>query len=214
MNLANKITMIRMILIPFIIVLMIIFPFGLLFNVWDTTIGTEHYQLPISYLIGGVLFVLASITDAIDGYVARSRKQITTFGKFFDAIADKLLTNSVLIIFTVANMVPIWLTLIFVLRDFLIDAVRQVLATKKVVMAANKAGKYRAATEMLGLTILFFVGNGIIVNIDINGSMGMYGFINQIVLIPLYISAFLSVYSAYNYMKINRKALFVFEKEE
>lgn len=65
------------------------------------------YSLPISYLIAGILFIVASLTDLLNGYIARRYNQVTTFGKFFDSIADKLLTNTVLIVFACANIIPV-----------------------------------------------------------------------------------------------------------
>ncbi|AHF61288.1 hypothetical protein P344_05345 [Spiroplasma mirum ATCC 29335] len=214
MNWANCITLVRIILLPIILVLLLIYPFGeLLYYGWTDTIVAkgEHvtYTLPISYLIAGVLFAIASLSDALDGYIARKYGQVTTFGKFFDSIADKLLTNGVVIVFACANIIPVWMCLILILRDFLIDVVRQILATKTVVMAANWLGKIRAACEMLGIFILFFVGyrmfNG---QPQTTGQWNEYGWVNQIIMIPMYLATLLSITSAVNYMYLNRKALF------
>ncbi|WP_338971558.1 CDP-diacylglycerol--glycerol-3-phosphate 3-phosphatidyltransferase [Spiroplasma endosymbiont of Panorpa germanica] len=212
MNWANRITMIRLLLIPIIIILMIIhqFPGTPMFSVWNQTINVgQNYQLPVAYLIAGILFIIAALTDFLDGYVARKFNQVTTFGKFFDAIADKVLTNTVLIVFACAGIVPIWMAIILIARDFIIDAVRQILATKEVVMAANQMGKIRAAMEMIGMSLLFFVGfrmfNG---SLQGNGAFDEFGWINQVALIPMYIATVLSVLSAGIYIGANRKQLF------
>ncbi|ARU91171.1 CDP-diacylglycerol-glycerol-3-phosphate 3-phosphatidyltransferase [Spiroplasma clarkii] len=209
MNWANRITLFRIILLPAIVVLMMLHDFNgsvpSFFGVWNQTIGAGNYQLPVAYLVAGILFILASLSDALDGYIARKHHLVTTFGKFFDAIADKLLTNSVLVMFTIANIIPAWICIILICRDFLIDVVRQVLAKANVVMAANKLGKYRAAFEMLGLTILFFLGSQMF---DGTAQMyGEYGWLNQIVMIPMYIATVLSIISAANYIYLNRKTL-------
>ncbi|QBQ08071.1 CDP-diacylglycerol-glycerol-3-phosphate 3-phosphatidyltransferase [Spiroplasma gladiatoris] len=219
MNWANRITMIRIFLIPIIIILMIICNFNdqanLLFGVFNNSINFGNYNLPYAYLIAGILFIVASLTDALDGYIARKYNQITTFGKFFDSIADKLLTNSVLIVFSIAGIIPVWMCVILICRDFLIDVVRQILASNKVVMSADKLGKYRATFEMIGLTLLFFVGfrffNG---QIKGNAQFDEFGWINQIALVPMYITTILCIASACNYVHKNKTALFDIRTEK
>ncbi|AHI54080.1 CDP-diacylglycerol-glycerol-3-phosphate 3-phosphatidyltransferase [Spiroplasma sabaudiense Ar-1343] len=212
MNWANRITMIRLLLIPVIVILMVFyqFPGSPLFDVWNQTINIgTHYQLPIAYLVAGILFIIAAFTDFLDGYIARKFNQVTTFGKFFDAIADKVLTNTVLIVFACSGIVPIWMAVVLIARDFIIDAVRQILATKEVIMAANWMGKIRAAMEMVGMSLLFFVGfrmfNG---STQGTGNFDEFGWINQVVMIPMYIATVLSVVSAGIYISLNRKQLF------
>lgn len=196
MNLPNSISLVRIILIPVILVLMLI-------N-WDQAIVSGDYHLQIAWLLAGIFFIVAALSDYLDGYLARKLKQVTTFGKFFDAIADKLLTSSVLIVMSYFEIVPIWITLILILRDFLIDALRQILASKQVILAANWYGKWKAAFQMFGLAILFFIGYK-----NFNGSASgndlydQYGVINQLLLIPLYIATILSLYSAGVYFYLN-----------
>ncbi|AHI53226.1 CDP-diacylglycerol--glycerol-3-phosphate 3-phosphatidyltransferase [Spiroplasma culicicola] len=213
MNWANRITMIRIILIPVIVTLMLLYNFNgaaPFFNVFTAAIEVGNYHLPYTYLIAGILFIIASLTDMLDGYIARKYNQVTTFGKFFDSIADKLLTNGVLVIFAAAGIVPVWMAVVLICRDFLIDVVRQILATATVVMAANQLGRFRAAFEMLGLTILFFVGfrmfdGGLFGG---TGTYDEYGWINQVIMIPMYIATVLSILAAINYIWLNRKVLF------
>jgi CDP-diacylglycerol--glycerol-3-phosphate 3-phosphatidyltransferase len=209
MNWANRVTILRLIFIPIIGILMTLPSVnGVFYGVltdWELHVGSYH--LNYLYLIAGILFIIASLTDMLDGYLARKYNQVTTFGKFFDSIADKLLTNTVLIIFAVCQILPVWMVVLLICRDFLIDVVRQILATSNVVMAANKLGKYRAAVEMLGLTILFFVGWTNFTGATFSGT-GEYGYINQIVMIPMYVATLLSVISAFNYIALNRRVLF------
>lgn len=215
MNWANRITLIRIFLIPIIIGLMVIVPFAgtSLYNGWNEwliiTGPTITYSLPISYLIAGILFIIASLTDLLDGYIARRYNQVTTFGKFFDSIADKLLTNTVLIVFACANIIPVWMVVILIARDFVIDVVRQILATQKVVMAANQLGRIRAAVEMFGMTILFFIGFRMFGGDSLKpGQWNEFGWVNQIIMIPMYLATILSLAAAGNYIFLNRKALF------
>lgn len=209
MNWPNRISLFRILLIPIILVLMVLPNIGPFFNLWDQGINSSGYHLPYSYLIAGILFIIASLSDMLDGYIARKYNMITTFGKFFDSIADKLLTNLVLIVFGIAQMVPIWMVVVLIARDFIIDVVRQILASANVVMAADKLGKYRAAFEMVGLSILFFASFAFMGGSpNKTGTYDEYGWINQIIMIPMYISTILCIVSAINYMYMNRKALF------
>lgn len=214
MNIPNLISLFRLLLVPVIVFLMIIAPVSENFYyLWNGAINIENYRLPISWLIAGILFIIASISDFIDGWWARKFNQVTVFGKFFDSIADKLLTNSVIIVMACATIIPIWMTVILVLRDFIIDVVRQILAAKGIIMAADNFGRVKAVVQMIGITILFFVNfrflNGNISGTSINDQ---YGIINQLVLLPMYIATILSIFSAYNYIHINVKNLFSMEK--
>lgn len=200
MNLPNVISLVRIILVPVIVVLMLVNQ--------NHVLSINHYHLSVTWLIAGVFFIVASLSDFLDGYLARKLNKVTNFGKFFDSIADKFLTSAVLIVMSYVKIMPIWITLVLILRDFLIDALRQILATKKVVLAANWYGKWKTAFQMLGLTILFFVGyknfNG---NVSGNGLYDQYGLINQLLLIPMYIGTILSLYSAGVYLSLNYKYL-------
>ena len=210
MNTPNIISLIRLLLVPIIVILMIIARINENFyELWTINIKINNYQLPVSWLIAGILFIIASCSDFIDGWWARKFNQVTTFGKFFDSIADKLLINAVLIVMSCATIIPIWMVIILVLRDFIIDVVRQILATKGTIMSANNYGRVKAATQMLGLTMLFFVNFKFF-----NGShtghnlYDQYGLINQLAMIPMYIATILSIYSAYKYISLNIKVLF------
>lgn len=196
MNLPNSISLVRILLIPIILILMLV-------N-WDQAIVSGSYQLQVAWLLAGIFFIVAVLSDYLDGYLARKLKQVTTFGKFFDSIADKLLTNSVLIVMSYFGIVPIWMTLILIMRDFLIDALRQILASRQVIMAANWYGKWKAAFQMGGMSILFFVSyknfGGSTVG---NGTYDQYGYINQLIFIPMYLTTILSLYSAGVYFYLN-----------
>lgn len=216
MNWANKITTVRIILLPIIIILMVLSEINwgghnnVFLNVWNTKLEIGNvYKIPLSYLIAGILFIIASFSDMLDGYIARKYNQVTVFGKFFDAIADKLLTNIVIIVMAYGNFIPLWMAIILIARDFLIDVVRQILASSNIVMAANKMGKIRAATEMLGLSILFFLSfNYFGGTVKGTTRFDFYGYVNQIILIPMYIATLLGIFSAFNYIYLNRKTLF------
>ena len=106
MNLANKLTIFRIILVPLMVITAIINPQG------------EFLGISICFWIMGVIFLVASITDKLDGYIARSRNQITTFGKFLDPIADKILVLTAMIIFVEFDRLPAWIPIIVAFREF------------------------------------------------------------------------------------------------
>lgn len=193
MNLPNKITLFRLFLVPIIIGL-IIAGYYLPLNS-HYSINNGSYHLPILYLVAGILFVIGTISDWVDGYIARKYHQVTNFGKFFDPIADKLLVNSVLILFAWTQMIPVWVVLILVLRDIWIDFTRILLAKSNVTLAANIWGKLKTALEMIGLTIIFFASYRYF---DQYRSYE-YGWYNQVIQIPMYLALIISVWSGYRY---------------
>lgn len=137
MNLPNKITMLRIIMIPiFVAVLLIDFP----------------YHQPIA----AALFIIAALTDSLDGYLARSRNLITDFGKFMDPLADKLLVCSALICFVQLGSVPAWMVIIIIAREFVITGLRTLAASDGIVIAASKWGKAKTMSQMIAIVIILF----------------------------------------------------------
>ena len=132
MNLPNKLTLLRIIMIPVFVVLL-------------------YLDFPFNNLVALAVFILASITDTLDGYIARKYNLITDFGKFLDPIADKLLVFSALLILLQQNTVNIWFVFIILLREFLVSALRMVASANGVVIAADKLGKWKTATTMVSL---------------------------------------------------------------
>ena len=151
MNLANRITMIRIFLTVLLIVLLL-FPFYMV-NIEFPKVLIGTITVDIKYFIAAGLFAIASITDAIDGHIARSRNMVTDFGKMTDAIADKMLVNSSLIILTAQGMVSPAITVIIVLRDTVVDTIKMIAGSKGKVVAAIKSGKIK--TTFLMLCIIF-----------------------------------------------------------
>lgn len=197
MNLPNKLTMSRIILTIIIIVLML-FPFyeiNIEFPMWAWRFG-EIIEVDSRYIISGVLFVIASLTDMLDGKIARKRGLVTDFGKFIDSIADKVLVNSVLIILAVNNVISPIIPVVIIFRDTIIDSIRMLASNKGVVIAAGKAGKLKTATMMVGLTLTFFYNLPFeIWNIDVANTL-------------LVIATFLSIYSGIEYYYKNKKLIF------
>ena len=155
MNLPNKLTMVR-IFMTFLIILILLFPFSAMgIDIMPLFIN-ESLTVDIRYPIAGVLFILASVTDFIDGYIARSRNLITDFGKTMDAIADKILVNSVLIILCAQGFVHPIIPVVVIVRDTIVDSIKMVAGSKGNVVAAIKTGKFKTASLMIGIVLTLF----------------------------------------------------------
>ena len=154
MNLPTKLTVSRIIM-SFIIIFLLLFPFYSIGIEW-TTFKVGNVIISLQYIISGILFIIASLTDFVDGYLARKNNEVTDLGKMLDAIADKILVNSVLIILAYKGMIPIVVPVVSVLRDTIVDAIKMQAASRGKVVAAIKSGKIKTATLMVGTTLAFF----------------------------------------------------------
>lgn len=144
MNLPNQITISRIILVPLIMVFYMV------------------SAIPYGKLIATILFIIASVTDFLDGYLARKNNQVTDFGKFLDPIADKLLVMAGILIIIIDTILPLYVyiivcTLIFA-RDYFVNSLRQVASTKGVVIAADKSGKLKTVLLDVALVGMMFLG--------------------------------------------------------
>lgn len=149
MNLPNKLTVLRMIIVPIIVILYLL-PYTSL-DVNYFVIHIFGSSIDFIHLTVAILFILASITDFIDGKIARSKNLVTTFGKFMDPIADKLLVNSLLILLAFDGSIPVLCTLLMIARDLIVDAIRLLAAQNQHVLAASQLGKAKTMTQMLGI---------------------------------------------------------------
>lgn len=185
MNLPNRITIFRIVLIP-IILLVWLFPyeqFGI--NFIYVNIGPTGFSLLNLIVLG--LFCLASITDMLDGKIARKRKLITTFGKFADPVADKLLVNSFFIVMLYKHMVPVVPVIAMIFRDTIVDGCRMVASSKGKVVAAGVLGKLKTVLQMI--TIIFLLINNI-----------PFEFVSfPMTTLLVWFTAFVSVASGYSY---------------
>ncbi len=155
MNLPNKLTILRICAIP-LILLVAIFPYAQAgIDVGNIYIG----HMSISYVNVAVLllFAAASFTDFLDGYIARKYKMITTFGKFADPIADKLLVTTMFVLFVSQGIIPVIPVIIMIARDTVVDGCRMIAATNGVVVAAGYLGKLKTVCQMV--TIIFILMN-------------------------------------------------------
>lgn len=183
MNLPNKLTVFRMILIPFLLIF-------ILFDFIPLDIQIRRY-------IATFIFILASLTDALDGYIARKYNLVTNFGKFMDPLADKLLVTSTLIalINIPGSVVKLesWVVILIIAREFFMTGFRTIAMEKNIVIAACNSGKLKTIFQMLMIIFL-------LINID----NSILIFISHIL---IWISVFLTVYSLVEYVLKNRDIL-------
>ena len=154
MNVPNKITICRIVLSILLLVLMI-FPLNR-FGVSFPEITIKEIIINSKYLICGILFMIASITDFLDGHLARKYNLVTDFGKVLDAIADKILVNGVLIILATDGAISVVIPVVIVSRDIIVDSIKMVVGQKNGAVAASNTGKVKTAFMLVGITLLLF----------------------------------------------------------
>ena len=199
MNLPTKLTVLRLILSVFIIFILC-FPFYLI-SVQFPVYYVSGVGMDLKYLISGVIFIAASVTDWFDGYLARKNNQVTDTGKMLDAIADKVLVNSVLIILAANQYIHVIVPVVIVLRDIVVNAIKMEAAGKGKVVAAIKSGKFKTATLMVGITLTFFYN---IPFVFIDKGIDVANFL-------LYIAVILSIISGVQYWNMNKNIIFTKE---
>ena len=195
MNLPNKLTILRIILSVLIIVFLV-FPFQTAgINIPQLFIN-EKIVVDVKYLIAGVLFIIASLTDFLDGFIARKYHMITDFGKLMDAIADKMLVNSVLIILSASGFIHPIIPIIIILRDTIVNTIKMIAASKGKVVAAIKSGKLKTICLMVGISLTLFY----------NLPFELYNL--RIADFLLFIATVLSIISGIQYYMQNKHLLF------
>lgn len=156
MNLPNKLTTLRMLAVLVVIAIAMI-PWNGISNTGDSYMQNWMYACIANKDIVWVritlcvLFIVASLTDMLDGKIARKNNLVTTYGKFMDPIADKLLVNSMFIILTFYGLVPLEVLLVVICRDIIVDAIRMIMCEKNVVVAANIFGKLKTVVQMIAI---------------------------------------------------------------
>lgn len=171
MNIANKVTMVRLVMIPIFVI--------------------AFYFYGTSYNIAAILFMVASLTDALDGHLARSRNLITNFGKFVDPLVDKVLTMSAFIVLVEAKVIPAWAVIIIISRELIITGFRTLAADMGITIAASMWGKAKTTSQMISLVLL-------LLHNDVLNKFGIYVF---------YLAVVLTVISGLDYIIKNKKVL-------
>lgn len=152
MNLPNKLTITRILCVP-ILILIYLFPYEM-FQIHLPVFHILNADISLVNLIIFIIFSVASMTDLLDGQIARKKKLVTTFGKFADPIADKLLVNTIFILLANDGIVSVVIPIVMISRDTIVDAIRLVAANKQVVIAAKPLGKLKTMTQMIGLVFI------------------------------------------------------------
>lgn len=196
MNLPNKLTLFRIILVP----IMVLTPLLGLHN-------NLIYGIPLTWIIIDAIFIIASITDKLDGYLARSKNQITAFGKFLDPIADKILVLTAMIMLVEANRLPAWIPIIVLFREFIVSGYRLIAVENDgKVIAASSWGKLKTVTQMMALILAL---------IDMNSfgafaQGGLQGFaliLNIASTVLMSISIIATIFSGWDYIKNGKDLL-------
>ncbi len=200
MNLPNKLTCLRMLLVPVLVIIAYI-PVESL----DATVGF----IPIRNLILLAIFCLASITDYFDGHIARKKNLITTFGKFLDPIADKLLVVASLLVLVEFRMIPAWIVIITEARELLVAASRMLQAKKGNVVAASWYGKVKTVSQMIAIILAFLCASPFFMFVEGNTESIFVGGTTQYVLnilmsLAMCISLIASVFSGWDYIKASK----------
>ena len=189
MNLPNKLTIFRIVLVP----IMVITPFlGIKGNLWG---------IPTIYLIIDFIFILASLTDKLDGYIARSRNQITAFGKFLDPLADKILVLAAMLMLVEMDKLPAWIPIIVLAREFLVSGYRLIAVEKGgEVIAASKWGKLKTVTQMTAIILAFLDLHAF--GTCFTGSLQGADFVlNIVVTVMMIIQTIATIFSGVDYMR-------------
>lgn len=171
MNTPNKLTVLRMILVPIFMILYMMESF------------------PYHTFFAAFIFIFASITDWLDGYLARKNNIVTNFGKFMDPLADKLLVTGALLCLMDKDIVSYWVVMIIIAREFIVTGLRLVAVTKGIVIAAGKMGKLKTVLQLIAISAAILSVNRTIVDILI------------------YVSVFLTAFSGIDYLVRNRNVL-------
>lgn len=195
MNLPNKLTIFRILLVP----IMVIIPF---FNIQGEWLG-----IPIAYWLINIIFIVASITDTFDGKIARARGQVTTFGKFLDPLADKILVLAAMVMLVELGKIPAWIPIIVLAREFIVSGYRLVAVQKSgEVIAASIWGKIKTTTQMIAIPLTFFDLNvfGAFINGNLTGFWLVYNIITSLI---MFISVIATVFSGWDYVKNGKDLL-------
>ena len=179
MNLPNKLTIVRIVLIPFFVFFML------------TTFVPEPY----TFWIAEIIFIVASLTDTADGMIARKYNLITNFGKFMDPLADKMLVSSAFICLVALGRIPAWIVIVIIGREFIISGFRLVASDNGIVIAASYWGKFKTTFQMLAIVLLI---------LNLGDTYPVMHLIEQIL---IYVALILTIVSLVDYVAKNLDVL-------
>ena len=192
MNLANRLTIIRIFLVPIFLVFI------------------AFRDLTYSTFIATFIFVLASLTDKLDGYIARSRNQITRFGKFMDPLADKLLVTSALISLVELHVVPSWAAVIIIAREFAVSGLRTIAAAEGTVIASSWWGKIKTVIQIIAIILLLLkvnIGSSKYLTNLVTDNSFINKFFDVAPTVSLYLAVIVTILSGIDYFVKNKAAI-------
>lgn len=189
MNLPNKITIARICMIP----IMVIIPYLKIQGEFDVLGGLSYTNLIIT-----IIFLLASLTDFLDGYLARKNNLVTTFGKFLDPIADKLLVLSAMMMLVETNIIPAWIPIIIAAREFIVSGIRMLAAGEGNVIAASWLGKIKTVSQMVAITFAFLGNQGFIAFLS-KELMGSELVLNVLMSLGMFVAVVATIWSGVDY---------------
>ena len=193
MNLPNKLTVFRIILVP----IMVIIPF--------LGINGNLLGIPVEWIIIDIIFIIASLTDKLDGFLARKNNQVTAFGKFLDPLADKILVLAAMMMLVEEQKLPAWIPIIVLAREFMVSGYRLIAVEQGgEVIAASKWGKLKTVTQMIAI-ILAFLDLNSFGDCFTGNLQGGDLILNLIVTIMMIIQVIATIFSGIDYMKGAKK---------
>jgi CDP-diacylglycerol--glycerol-3-phosphate 3-phosphatidyltransferase len=184
MNLANRITLARIFLVPIIM-------FFLLVKLDLPPIRIEQFSITYNQIIAVLIFIIAASTDSLDGYIARKHKLITNLGKLLDPLADKLLVTAVLVSLVDMGKLDAWIAVVIISREFAVTGLRSICAAEGIVIAASKLGKWKTAAQITAI-IALLINNFPFAFLDIPFDLVMS-----------WIAAIITIYSGIDYFAKN-----------
>lgn len=196
MNLPNKLTIFRIILVPVMVIVALL-------NIKGTFLN-----IPIQYWIINLIFIIASYTDHLDGKIARKNNLVTTFGKFADPLADKILVLAAMLILVEFDKLPAWIPIIVIAREFMVSGYRLIAVEKGgQVIAANIWGKLKTTTQMIAI-VLSFLDTNAFAQFLTTKLTGYNLIINILATTIMFVSVIATIFSGWTYMKDGKKMLF------
>ena len=195
MNTPNKLTVFRILLVPLIVIVSLI------------NIDINIYGIPLTFIIMDVIFIIGSLTDKLDGYLARKNNQVTNFGKFLDPIADKVLVVSAMLILVGAGKLPAWIPIIVITREFAVSGYRLIAVEQNgKVIAANNWGKLKTVTQMIAIALAFIDVNSF-GDIFVKSLDTILFIINLLSTLLMIICVIATIISGYEYLKNGKDLL-------
>lgn len=192
MNLANKLTMLRIFLVPLFLIFI------------------AAQDIPFGTFIATIIFIIASLTDQLDGYIARSRNQVTTFGKFMDPLADKLLVTAALISLVGMQVIPSWAAVIIIAREFAVSGLRTLAASEGKIISASYWGKVKTVIQIIAIVALLIqasVGSSKYLTSLVVGNVFMETILKYVPNIFLILAVIATILSGVDYFRKNKKVI-------